>query len=197
MKENSFKGGNLATHTAIQQNLWNFLDHLFDTTMAVSEEYSQDGAIAEFFTQTSTTRSACDTKAVELTRGKVVVPVVVQGVCSYSVYAGPELEFVVQFRLKSLKLEPETANLARVIYGSLAPSVEFHGMLGEDDDKVDKKKEPLLVYVMTRMRGISHLDFVLASEYPNNSEERFVSRRNLMTDIARYTIFFVLLHWLT
>jgi hypothetical protein len=151
--------------------------------MPVSKEYSHDHAIAEFFTQTCTTRSACESKALELVGGKVVVEV--QGVCSYSVYADPELQHVVQFRLESLKLDPKTATLARQVYGSLAPSVQFHGALGgEEGDKAEK--EPLLVYVMDRMRGISHLDFILTYGFPENSESNFASRKNLMTDIARY-----------
>lgn len=151
--------------------------------MPVSEEYSRDHAIAGFFTQTCTTRSACDSRALELVGGKVV-PVEVQGVCSYSVFAGPELKHVVQFRLESLKLDPKTATLARQVYGSLAPSVQFHGALGGEGDKAEK--EPLLVYVMDRMRGISHLDFILTYGFPENSEPNFASRKNLMTDIARY-----------
>ena len=153
------------------------------------EEYFLSNTIHKFFTQTSTTRSACDAKALELVHGGTeVIPVAIQGVCSYTVYAGPKLEHVVQFRLKSLELTPETANLASRIYGCLVPSVEFCGLLGENNDnvKTDKKKKPLLIYVMDRMRGISHLDFILANGYPENSEANFAARRNLMTDIARY-----------
>lgn len=51
----------------------------------------------------------------------------VQGKCSYSVYSGPEFEFVVQFRLKSMMLKSEIVVLAREIYGSLAPNASFHG----------------------------------------------------------------------
>jgi hypothetical protein len=50
-------------------------------------EYSLDVAITEFFTQTSASREACDIKAKDLVRVKVV-PVTAQGNCSYSVYAG-------------------------------------------------------------------------------------------------------------
>ena len=66
--------------------------------MSGSEEYSRDAAIAEFFDQTRTTRASCDSKALELVGGNVV-PVDVQGVCSYTVYTGPQLKYVVQFRL--------------------------------------------------------------------------------------------------
>ena len=83
-------------------------------------------------------------------QGKLV-PVTVQGNCSYSVYARPEFEFVVQFRLKSLMLKSEIMTLAREIYGFLAPK---HEQLGEDG------KEPLFIYVMNRIPGISYLDFI-------------------------------------
>ena len=79
--------------------------------MAAYPEYSLNIAIAEFFSQTSASRELCDTNAKTLFGGKVV-PVTVQGNCSSSVYAGPEFEFVVQFRLKSLMLESEIVFLA-------------------------------------------------------------------------------------
>ena len=85
----------------------------------------------------------------DLVGGKFV-PVTVQGNCSHSVYAGPEFEFVVQFRLKSLVLKSEIMTLAREIYGFLAPK---YGQLGEDG------KELLFIYVMNRIPSISYLDF--------------------------------------
>lgn len=152
--------------------------------MSAYPEYSLDIAISEFFSQTSATHEACNTKASDLVGGKVV-PVAVQGNCSYSVYAGPELEFVVQFRLKSLMLKSETAALAREIYGSLAPNASFHGQVGDDG------KEPLLVYVMNRIEGISYLDFVLANGFPENSDGNFLWRKTLMEDVAQYSSPFV------
>lgn len=153
--------------------------------MSTYPEYSLDTAITEFFTQTSATRSECDTKAGDLVGG-AVIPVTVQGNCSYTVYAGPDSEFVVQFRLKSLMLELETATLAREIYGSLAPSVESFGELGESGDG---EKEAVCGYVTNRIRGISYLDFELADDGPENSERNFVWRKTLMADVARYGSF--------
>lgn len=147
--------------------------------MSTYPEYSLDIAITEFFSKTSATREACDTKARDLVGGGIV-PVTVQGNCSYSVYAGPEFEFVVQFRLKSLMLKLETVTLARKIYGSLAPNTSFHGELG------DGGKEPFCVYVMNRIQGISHLDFILASDVPGNSNQNFIWQKTLMSDVARY-----------
>lgn len=88
------------------------------------EYYSVDQGIANFFRQTSATRAACDQFPKEHLGGQVV-PVAVQGVCSYTVYAGSNAEFVAQFRIKPLQLQIETANLARTIYGDLAPKVTF------------------------------------------------------------------------
>jgi len=153
-----------------------------DATIATTyPEYSLDAAMAKLFSQTSATRAACDIEAKDLAGGQVVVPVTVQGNCSYSVYAGPGLEFVVQFRLKSLMLESETMTLAREIYGSLVPSVSFHGQLGDDHGK-----EPLFIYVMNRIQGISYLDFALANGSPENSDENFAWRKTFMSDVARY-----------
>lgn len=147
--------------------------------MAAYSEYSLDIVIAEFFLQTSVTREACDIKAKDLL-GSEVVPVAIQGNCSYSVYAGPELEFVVQFRLKSLILGSETAVLAREIYGTLAPNTSFRGQLEHGG------KEPLFVYIMNRIQGITYLDFVLANGFFENSGENFIWRKTLLSDVARY-----------
>ncbi|OJD23110.1 hypothetical protein ACJ73_05542 [Blastomyces percursus] len=152
--------------------------------MAASEvEYSVEREIDEFFKKTSATRAACDSYAKEHLGGDVI-PVAVQGVCSYTVYAGPKAEFVVQFRLKSLMLEMETVNLARTVYGHFAPQVTFKGPIGKEIDG----KEPLYIYVMARIGGISYLDFLLThnGHVPENSPTFSSWRKNLVTDIARF-----------
>lgn len=147
----------------------------------IHEAYSVDDEITQFFQKTSTSRSECDARAKELVGGNVN-PVVVQGVCSYSVYAGPKDEFVVQFRLKSLELRAETADLARDIYGPLVPTTTFKGQIGENVET----KEPLYIYVMSRVQGVSHLDFILSHNVPENAPEWFAWRKNLIVDVARY-----------
>ncbi|KAI9678632.1 MAG: hypothetical protein M1817_005689 [Caeruleum heppii] len=147
--------------------------------MSTYSEYRLDDALALFFSQTSVTREACDVKAKDLVGGQVI-PVTVQGACSYSVYAGPEFKFVVQFRLDSLMLKSEVATLAREIHGSLVPSVSLQGRLGEEG------QNPLFVYVLSRMQGISHLDFVLANGFPNNTDQNFLWRKTLMADLAHF-----------
>ncbi|GLA57104.1 hypothetical protein AtubIFM55763_010050 [Aspergillus tubingensis] len=151
--------------------------------MATSSlDYSVDQAIASFFERTTATRSACDAFAREHLGGEVV-PVAVQGVCSYTIYAGPNGEFVVQFRLKSSRLSMETVNLACTIYGDFAPKVVFRGGIGEDAEG----KEALYIYVMDRMKGISYLDFILAhnNQFPESSAEFSSWRKNLVIDVAK------------
>lgn len=143
------------------------------------EEYSVASEIESFFKKTSATRAACDTRATELAGGDAV-PVDVQGACSYSVYAGPELGYVVQFRLESLALGTKVSSLATEIYGSFVPKMTFEGKVG------DGGKEPLYVYLMSRMRGMTHLDFILAHGFPENSPDNLVWRQNLIGDIAQY-----------
>ncbi|PYH97125.1 hypothetical protein BO71DRAFT_468851 [Aspergillus ellipticus CBS 707.79] len=146
-------------------------------------EYSVAEEIDHFFEQTTTTRSACDKYAIDHL-GDQVIPVAVQGVCSYTVYAGPNADFVVQFRLKSLQLKMDTADLAESIYGQFAPNVTFKGQIGGDV----QGKEPLYIYVMSRIRGIGYLDFILAhsSHVPDNSPKFSLWRQNLVTDIAKF-----------
>lgn len=93
-----------------------------------NQEYVVDEEIA-------VRRETCDVMAKELVGGDRVVPVAVQGVCSYTVYAGQGFGHVVQFRLKSLELEVEIAVLARHIFGTFAPDVSFRQQLGEDSTK--------------------------------------------------------------
>ncbi|OAA59612.1 Aminoglycoside phosphotransferase [Niveomyces insectorum RCEF 264] len=163
-----------------------------------NQDYNADDEIAAFFTKTAVCRDACDALAAALVGGSLVVPVAVQGVCSYTVYAGPGLAYVVQFRLKSLggrKLE-ETAVLARQIYGAWAPDVSFRQQLGDDvavaasataaAAATTKPKEPLLVYVMTRIQGISRLDFILKHGFPEHAPENKARRKTLMRDVARF-----------
>lgn len=148
------------------------------------QEYSVDREIASFFTKTSQSRDTCDAVAKELVGGDQVVPVAVQGVCSYTVYAGQSQEFVVQFRLKSLELRAETIALAKQVYGSFAPDSSCERQLGEDTALPGQ--EPLLVYVMARVKGISRLDFILAEEVEENALESKASRKTLTQDVARF-----------
>jgi hypothetical protein len=77
--------------------------------------YEVEQEIVAFFEKTTTTRSACDNYASEHLSGNVT-PVDVQGVCSYTVYASPNAEFVAQYRLKSLALNMDIMNQSYLRY---------------------------------------------------------------------------------
>ncbi|CAG8075534.1 unnamed protein product [Penicillium salamii] len=144
------------------------------------ENYSAENKIAEFFAQTTTTQAKCNTKARELVGGDVI-PVGIQGSCSYTVYAGTKQEFVVQFRLRPVLLEMKTVALARQIYESLVPWTTCHGHMG---DMVDGK-ECLIIYVMDRVQGVSQLEFQL-SRAESSSLEFPAWRQNLVSDLAKF-----------
>lgn len=95
-----------------------------------SNIYNFEEEVAEFFTRTSATRSACDAYAKEHLGGDVTPVTIMQDISSYNVYAGPHAGFVAQFRLKALQLNTELVDLARSIHGPLIPQVEFRGQLG-------------------------------------------------------------------
>lgn len=148
----------------------------------VYQVYSLQSAIADCFAKTSATRSECDAKAQQLAGGQVV-PVEIQGSCSYSVLKD---EFVVQSRRRTLALRTETSALANSFYGSLAPRLEFVGQLGPDGR--DDEKELLFVYRISRIPGTTYLDFRLAHDW--SSSEACNWRMNAMKDVARYVLHF-------
>ncbi|GAB7354900.1 hypothetical protein MBLNU459_g5534t1 [Dothideomycetes sp. NU459] len=148
---------------------------------ASGEDYSVEQEVAAFFFKTSTTRAACDTRAKELVGGSITL-VAVQGVCSYTVHAGTSSEFVVQYRLTSLALPLDKLALAHKVYGSLVPDVDLKGQLGEDADG----REAVYIYIMPRVNGISHLDFILAYGYPDYTPDICAARLTLVIDVARF-----------
>lgn len=173
------------------------------------QNYNVEQEIADFFsTKTRVSRNSCDEFAKKLflknnTSGSTstntststspvrleIVPT--QGVCSYTVYAGniSTLDWVVQFRLKSLALPLETMERARRVYGGLVPEVSFRGEMDDgdgdgDDDGNDDGRENLVVYVMPRMRGISRLEYILAHGFPEDGEKICEARERLVGDVA-------------
>lgn len=168
------------------------------------QNYNVEQEIANFFsTKTRVSRISCDEFAKKLFVEKStdtstvrleIVPT--QGVCSYTVYAGNNssnsstLDWVVQFRLKSLALPLETMERARRVYGDLVPEVSFRGEMGGDacnddgDDGDDDGRENLVVYVMPRMRGISRLEYILAHGFPEDGEKICEARERLVGDVA-------------
>ncbi|KAJ8129446.1 hypothetical protein O1611_g4183 [Lasiodiplodia mahajangana] len=148
--------------------------------MTPSHPYDLEAAIMDFFTLKSTDRKTCDTTAEQLVGGRAA-PVAIQGNCSYTVYAGPQAEFVVQFRPKSLSLTLGNNKIARRIHGPLVPEIDECCQLGDED-----QGEPLIVYIMPRMQGTSYLDFTRMNAMPNNSKEMKACRKALMADAAKF-----------
>lgn len=175
------------------------------------QNYNVEQEIADFFsTKTKVTRNSCDEFAKKLiveksTSGSTststststdtntvrleIVPT--QGVCSYTVYAGTSssstLDWVVQFRLKSLALPMETMERARRVYGGLVPEVSLRGEIGDGDGNGngnDDGRENLVVYLMPRMRGISRLEYILAHGFPEDGEKICEARERLVGDVA-------------
>lgn len=169
------------------------------------QNYNVEREICDFFsTKTRVSRNSCDEFAKKLflknnTSGSTststdkstvrleIVPT--QGVCSYTVYAGSNstLDWVVQFRLKSLALPLETMERARRVYGGLVPEVSFRGEIGDGDGNGNGNgngRENLMVYVMPRMRGISRLEYILAHGFPEDGERICEARERLVGDVA-------------
>lgn len=148
--------------------------------------YSAEQETAAFFARATSTRPACDAYALQQVGGGDVIPVAIQGECSYTVYAGANAAFVVQFRPRSLRLDMGTMERVSTVYGEMAPRVEFRGEIGDDGEGADGK-EPLCVYVMNRIRGISYLDFILAhnGDVAEDSPEYSAWRQTFIADAAK------------
>lgn len=161
----------------------------------VYDEYCVEVETEAFFQKTLATREQCHAKTRELFGNNIntrILPVQVQGACSYTLYVGPGeyLAFVVQFRLKSLALEMEVVERAREVYGTLAPWVTFKGVVGEevkagDGGEKGKDREVLYVYCMSRVKGVTHLDFILKNGFPEDSADNMRWRKNLMAGVAQ------------
>lgn len=152
----------------------------------LSQVSTTDDELNAFFANTSTTQQACDARAKELT-GTEVKPVEIQGISSYSVYAGQDL--VIQFRLKAVELKPSMTALAKKIYGGLAPTTTFQGLLGVEIAGIppnEDEQPPLAVYSMDRIHGVGCALFFAASPYPPNELRRHEFRETLIRDLARF-----------
>ncbi len=151
--------------------------HIHSLVMSAYVQYFLDIFIVEFFTRTSVTREACDEKAAFLIENNII-SVSIQESCSYIVYNETCFEFIVQFWLQSLSLNLKTTILARKIHDNLAFIIAYHEQLE------DTSQETALVYSLDRISGISYLEFCLANNYVENSEENLVLQADLMMNLA-------------
>ncbi|PYI01929.1 hypothetical protein BO78DRAFT_378106, partial [Aspergillus sclerotiicarbonarius CBS 121057] len=178
MRESKYKIQVISSLSFLSQ-----INSISATTMAT--EYSVDQEIDNFFAQTTADRTACDDFA-QARLGGHVNPVPIQGTCSYTVYVGRNNEYVAQFRLASSKLDLYMTNLARTIYRNSAPNITYNEQIGEST--TTEAKQPLHVYIMTRIQGISYLEFILkhSGQFSENSTEFSFWRRNYVIDIAKF-----------
>lgn len=151
--------------------------------------YNVEEEIAAFFKKSTASRAGCEEKARSLTGSDRVLAIPIQGDSSYSMYAGANLEHVVHCRPRSLALKMDMYDLATDIHGPLIPAVQSHGELGGsdvDEEAQNDGREPLVVYLMARLPGITELDFALSRNVSQDSPEFLPFRQNLFTDIARF-----------
>lgn len=132
-----------------------------------------------FFTRVSATRLWCNQAAQKLANvaSGQIIPAPVQGLCSYTVHCGADI--VVQFRPKSLALDPEVCELARRIHQPLAAWVQYHGEAGADG-----RGQPVLVFSMQRLHGTAYIRFKATHYWDPRSAQTW--RANIMRDVARY-----------
>lgn len=71
--------------------------------------------------------------------------------------------------------------LVSEVYGALTRKISKEGTVGNEIET--EGKEPLVVYLMPRMPGITYLDFILEHDLPQ--DEWGVLRQNFMRDAAQ------------
>lgn len=141
-------------------------------------KYSLLDSLRSFFAKTTVQRTECDQRAIQLVGGTTVMPVAIQGNCSYTLLAGPSLEFIVQFRPLDLAIDTQTIALAREIHGDLVPPILETGQMGTlhtsqegtrntQSYEVSTPMNPLAWHVSPRVQAsctsgmaVSYLDFL-------------------------------------
>ncbi|KAI2786220.1 hypothetical protein POX_g08602 [Penicillium oxalicum] len=133
--------------------------------------YSLDSAIRNFFsTNTTVTRQQCDDFAVSRAGG-VSTALQMQGVCSYTVTAGPEKSRLFQFRDEDSPIDIHNIRLARVIHSEFVFACEYLGTIGES--------RPLYVYEMENLPGTA---YIMARISPDDMSRQ----RATIKDLARF-----------
>jgi len=117
--------------------------------MTTCTVYSADRAIDDFFNSSTTaTRLQCDQFAISRAGG-VSTPLKMQGVCSYTVAAGPSKSKIFQFREENSVLNMDHLTLAKATHPDFVASCKYHGTIGDS--------RPLYVYEMETLFGISQI----------------------------------------
>jgi serine/threonine protein kinase len=112
-------------------------------------------------------RLDCHAFADKFFPGKPKTPAHTQGYCSYTVSID---DYIVQFRPPKYKLDLNVAFAAKIVFGTYVPSTNYYGTVSPHG---------LLVYIMTRMPGISYKELTLQD--PNLAAK---VRKRLCEDFA-------------
>ena len=133
--------------------------------------YNLESAINDFFSSnTTTTRKQCDDFAIARAGG-VSTPLQMQGVCSYTVAAGPDKSKIFQFRDEDSTIDIGNISLAKAIHSEFVASCNYLGTLGD--------LRLLHIYEMETLPGSTH---IMARIPPDD-----ISRHgNTIKDLARY-----------
>lgn len=133
--------------------------------------YSLDLAINDFFnSSTSATRQQCDEFAISRAGG-VSTPLQMQGVCSYTVTAGPNRAKILQFREEDSIIDMANISLAKAVHPEFVASCKYLGTVGDS--------RPLHIYEMDNLPGTAH---VMARIPPDDMHRQC----NTIKDLARY-----------
>lgn len=162
---------------------------------------SKEENIKAFFSHhQSVTRQDCIVEALRIAGGHHVEESQIQGAWSYTLFAGPQLDTVVQFRPPSTSQALPIGKIAKACEihnlgdeDPLVARVEFKGLIGYSSevveiaaDEYEIQEEPgLAVYVMDRMPGMTHAEFLQVSGHAHNSDEARMARRTFVIDFAR------------
>lgn len=135
--------------------------------------YSFDGAINEFFSSNTTvTKQQCDNFAISRAGG-VSTPLQMQGVCSYTVTAGPNKSRLFQFREDESTIDIWKIILAKVVHPEFVASCKYLGTMGDS--------RPLHIYEMENLTGTAH---IMAHIPPDD----MFRQRNTTKDLARHAL---------
>ncbi|KAI9764296.1 MAG: hypothetical protein M1840_008587 [Geoglossum simile] len=122
--------------------------------------YSEDNAIRTFFDSLPTvTQQQCNDFAASLA-GNPTIPVPIQGAFSYTVQAGAEQAYIVQFRTQNSALDLKTLARAREIHGQIVAAFTYHGNVG-----------PLSVYKFEKLPGITYIQARYTADRFNTVED--------------------------
>ncbi|KAJ5611818.1 hypothetical protein N7528_008923 [Penicillium herquei] len=133
--------------------------------------YSLDGTIDEFFHATTTaTRKQCDDFVISRVGG-VPTPVEMQGVCSYTVTAGPDQSKIVQFRDENSAIDTDNLILVKTVHPEFVAGCQYLGIIGD--------VRPVHIYVMDKLPGIAHV----MARIPSGDMSR---QQRIIKDLARF-----------